>query len=61
MQVTFGYSEDLYWWPAVPGSIDAASLRAIADYLDAENADWNAEVQQMFASVSEDDRIELHF
>lgn len=52
----------MYWWPTILGAIDAASLRAIADYLDAENAAWDAEVQQMLTSVSEeDDRIELCF
>ena len=39
------------YWPTSIGSYTAANLRMIADYLDQQNADWDAQITEYFDGV----------
>jgi hypothetical protein len=47
----FTYLEDgfLYWFPSNKGGVSSWQLRAIADYLDEKNKQWEKQISEYFS------------
>lgn len=49
----------LYYYVPTRGGMSASDLRIVADYLDEQNASWQANVDEYFSKSCIDDDVEM--